>query len=166
MKLNQFGQIAFDEWVKLSERFPNFELDVFQIMPDHLHGIISLNNVGAGFTPAQYMDDVVSPINADNTQNHISAIDVNTRATARVAPTTVEHMVVKTGINTVGNIIGAYKSLVANGCLDIYKSKNETMGKLWQRNYYERIIRDERSYQIFADYILNNPAKWRNAENT
>ena len=90
MKLNQFGQIAFDEWVKLSERFPNFELDVFQIMPDHLHGIISLNNVGAGFTPAQYMDDVVSPINADNTQNQISTIDLNTRATARVALTTVD----------------------------------------------------------------------------
>lgn len=61
---------------------------------------------------------------------------------------------------TVGNIIGAYKSLVANECLKIYKTKNETMGKLWQRNYYEHIIRDEKSYLKIAQYIFDNPAKW------
>jgi hypothetical protein len=48
MQLNEFGQIAFDEWLKLPERFPNFELDVFQIMPNHMHGIIVLKNEGDG----------------------------------------------------------------------------------------------------------------------
>src|SRR5205085_8950891 len=107
--------------------------------------------------------------------------------TARVAPTN------KTMI---GNIIGAYKSLVANECLKIYKSKwapvgaipcgcpypcdcpvssragvngelveagftpAPMMGKLWQRNYFEHIIRNEQSYQTICNYILNNPAKW------
>jgi len=33
-------------------------------------------------------------------------------------------------------------------------------GKLLQRNYYEHIIRNEKSYQTIADYIVNNPAKW------
>ena len=52
MELNEFGKIAYAEWLKLSERFSNVELDAFQIMPDHMHGIIILNNpVGAGFTP-------------------------------------------------------------------------------------------------------------------
>jgi REP element-mobilizing transposase RayT len=32
--------------------------------------------------------------------------------------------------------------------------------KLWQRNYYEHIIRNERSYQNISDYIINNPMKW------
>ena len=50
MVLNEFGMIAYNEWIKLPERFPNFTLDVFQIMPNHMHGIIS---VGAGFTTAQ-----------------------------------------------------------------------------------------------------------------
>ena len=45
MVLNDAGKIAFDEWVKLPERFPNFDLDVFQIMPNHMHGIIVLNDV-------------------------------------------------------------------------------------------------------------------------
>lgn len=34
------------------------------------------------------------------------------------------------------------------------------MGKLWQRNYYEHIIRDERAYYHISEYIKNNPAKW------
>ena len=61
---------------------------------------------------------------------------------------------------TVGDIVGAYKSLVTNACLEIYKSKNELMGKLWQRNYHEHIIRDEQSYITISDYIINNPTKW------
>ena len=110
MKMNAFGQIAFEEWRKLPDRFPNVELDVFQIMPNHIHGILLLT-VGAGFTPAQ------------NAKNENGATAIENGATARVAP-------------TVGDIIGAYKSLVSNGCLEIFKSKNEMMGKLWQRNYY------------------------------
>ena len=62
--------------------------------------------------------------------------------------------------STIGDIVGAYKSLVANGCLEIYKSKNELMGKLWQRNYYEHIIRNEQAYQNISNYIINNPIKW------
>ncbi|MFN9303015.1 MAG: hypothetical protein ACK6DA_09620, partial [Candidatus Kapaibacterium sp.] len=52
MVLNEYGIIAYNEWNKLTERFSNFESDVFQIMPNHMHGIIVLNPVGAGFTPA------------------------------------------------------------------------------------------------------------------
>ena len=131
MKLNENGQIAYNEWLKLSERFPNFELDVFQIMPNHMHGIILLNDVGATLSVAQ--NDAIN--------------DGDIRVGASPAP-------------TVGDIVGAYKSLVTNACLEIYKSKNELMGKLWQRNYHEHIIRDEQSYITISDYIINNPTKW------
>jgi REP element-mobilizing transposase RayT len=143
MILNEFGQIAFHEWINLTERYSNFELDVFQIMPNHMHGIILLTDVGAGFTPARNTND--KKINADASIDKSMTDDK--QATARVAP-------------TVGNMVGAYKSLVANGCLEIYKSKNESMGKFWQRNYYEHIIRNEESYQQISNYILNNPTKW------
>jgi len=156
MELNECGQIAYDEWLKLSERFSNFELDVFQIMPNHMHGIIVLNDiVGATLAVAQNavaQNAVVQNAVAQNVPNGIIALN-DVGATARVAPTTTNA--------TIGDIVGAYKSLVANGCLDIYKTKNETMGKLWQRNYYEHIIRNEQSYQTISDYIINNPAKWK-----
>ena len=113
-------------------------------MPNLIHGIISL--VGAGFTPALNYADSQNKQNQDiTTTNTSNGTDI--RTTARVAP-------------TVSDIIGAYKSRLVNGCLDIYKSKNETMGKLLQRNYYEHIIRNEKSYQTISEYILNNPAKW------
>lgn len=35
-------------------------------------------------------------------------------------------------------------------------------GKLWQRNYWDHIIRDEQSYQRIAEYIINNPKNWDN----
>jgi putative transposase len=35
------------------------------------------------------------------------------------------------------------------------------MGKLWQRNYHEHIIRNEQSYKRIAEYIINNPKKWK-----
>lgn len=66
------------------------------------------------------------------------------------------------GRPTVGDIVGAYKSLVAKEFLKIYKSANKTMGKLWQRNYYENIIRNEKAYHNIANYIRNNPANWKN----
>ena len=140
MILNEYGTVAYNEWIKLSERFSNLELDVFQIMPNHMHGIISINGVsaGVGFTPA--------PIDSNAT------IDSNNSSTARVAPAPPPP--------TLSDMVGAYKSLVANGCLDIYKSKNQTMGKLWQRNYHERIIRGEMGYHRVSNYIINNPKKW------
>ena len=187
INLNEIGTIAYNEWAKLPERFPNFELDVFQIMPNHMHGIIVLHNVGAGFTPAPNTTNTTTvgvgftptlneneqpqinngePVGAgftpalNNTnnqngqpqglplQNDVGDID---RATARVAPTNA----------TVGNIIGAYKSLVTNECIDICNQQNKRLGKLWQRNYHENIIRDEKSYLKISEYIINNPKSWK-----
>jgi len=139
MILNELGNIAYNEWAKLAERFANFELDVFQIMPNHMHGIIVLKNVvGAGFTPAQNDDMVLGQRQVLGQPQGIAL----------------------TTVSTVGDIVGAYKSLVFNGCLEIYKSRNERMGKLWQRDYYEHIIRNEHSYQTISAYIINNPSKW------
>lgn len=146
MILNEYGQIAFDEWMKLPERFPNFELDVFQIMPNHIHAIISLTNPAA----AAAVRATLAVVRNGNTVAHDTI-----GAGVNPAPT-------GTGTGTgVSDIIRAYKSLVSNGCLKIFKSKNEMMGKLWQRNYYEHIIRNEQSYQRIAEYIMNNPIKWR-----
>ena len=159
MKLNEYGKIAHEEWIKLADRFPNFELDTFQIMPNHMHGIISLTNinpvVGAGFTPALSNNNFNNRATAINGTGFTHAISLNQndlRATARVAPTANA---------TIGNIIAAYKSLVANACLDIYKSKNEQMGKFWQRDYYDIIIRNEQSYLQISNYIENNPKNWK-----
>ena len=138
MQLNEYGQIAQDQWLQIPARFENIELGAFIIMPNHVHGIIIINDpddetpnvvgVGAGFIPAP-----------DNETPNV--VGVGASPTPTVIPMPVQ----------LGNIVGAYKSLVANECLEIYKTKNETMGKLWQRNYYEHIIRDEKSYNAISE---------------
>lgn len=106
-------------------------------MPNHMHGIMRLS-VGATLAVA---------LNSAVALNDMIAYNDDKRAGASPAP-------------TIFDIVGAYKSLVANACLNIYKLKNETMGKLWQRNYWEPIIRNEKSYERISQYIIHNPAKW------
>lgn len=53
-----------------------------------------------------------------------------------------------------------YKLLINKECLNVFKAKDEITGKLWQRNFYEHIIRNQQSYQTISDYIINNPASW------
>ncbi|MEZ4920577.1 MAG: transposase [Saprospiraceae bacterium] len=193
MILNELGEIAHEEWLKLPNRFPKMELDAFQIMPNHMHAIISIPPVRATLAVAQNnMDnaqDAREVTDRKNTQNdgaiadkkialndgantdkkialndekiddknsgkaldylEESFFDRGIGATARVARTA-----------GVGDIVSAYKSLVSNRCLEFYKSRNLIMGKLWHRNYYEHIIRNEMAYLRISEYILNNPINW------
>ena len=69
-----------------------------------------------------------------------------------------------TGVRpTLGEIVGAFKSVTTNEYIRGVKDKGwqpfDT--RLWQRNYYEHIIRDQRSYDEISCYILDNPRYWR-----
>lgn len=167
--LNPYGQIAMDEWEKLSARFPNIKTDAFQIMPNHIHAIIiindtvTVNTVGAGLAPDPFNPEI------SNTDGFVfDNFGLDERATARVAPTDEGISQTNAGIfqteisppTKLSDIVGAYKSMVANGCLKIFKTNNVTMGTFWQRNYYEHIIRNERAYFNICNYIANNPANW------
>jgi putative transposase len=137
MLLNDAGRMVNIEWKALQERFPNINVDVFQIMPNHFHGIIIIHSpetVGAGLVPAH-------PAQTGST--------TRVRATTRVAP-------------TIGEIVGAFKSITTHK----YIHGVEECGwpvftkKLWQRNYYEHIIRNENDYERVANYIFENPSNW------
>lgn len=133
-------------------------------MPNHMHGIIALlpheNPVGAPLAGAQNMGAQnganrqagairagasPAPTNTKNTN------DQNTNAEPRIS----------NGRRvTLGDIVGAYKSLVAMDCLKIDKSSQQTMGRLWQRNYWEHIIRNEQELSRIQHYIESNPINW------
>ena len=61
---------------------------------------------------------------------------------------------------SLGRFVGAYKSIVANEWLRICRELGVVAGKIWQRNYYEHIIRNEQDYQEKRRYIESNPDKW------
>ena len=146
MVLNDAGKMIKKWLMKIPERFKNTTLDEYQIMPNHLHGIIVITGqmdnspVGAGFMPARKSGFMPARSN---------------RATTRVAPT---------GGNTItlGNIIGAFKSLTTHEYINGVKNKKwQPFNKrLWQRNYYEHIIRNENDLNEIREYIKNNPQMW------
>lgn len=138
MILNEAGMMVIEQWLALLERFPNIELDVYQIMPNHFHGIIVIiEPVGATLVVAQNMD----------AQNFVDSR--NSRAGTRPAP-------------TLGDMIGAFKSITTNEYIKGVDNKNwqQFYKRLWQRNYYEHVIRDEKDLNRIRDYIQSNPMNW------
>jgi REP element-mobilizing transposase RayT len=130
MKLSQFGSIAQQQWFEIEKRFPDIELDEFVVMPNHIHGILIHKFVGAPLAGAQNANDKIQ--------------------------TTVK------GAPVLGSVIGGYKSLVIHHCLQHIKDSDSkiALGKFWQRNYHEHIIRNEASLEKIREYVVNNPINW------
>jgi len=63
---------------------------------------------------------------------------------------------------SLGEFVGAFKSLSTNAYIQGVKEQGWVIfeKRLWQRNYYEHVIRDETSYSALSDYIENNPLRW------
>ena len=143
VSLNEFGQIARDQWFLLPTRFNNIELDAFVVMPDHIHGIIFIFDESTAWSG-------VNRSQTDKVSLGIGQLHYQEGAGNRQGQPLPKR-------RTIGEIIGAYKSLVAKECLNIFKARNEVMGKLWQRNYYEHVIRDEEELNQTRLYIEGNP---------
>ncbi len=138
VELSPLGKIVSRTWQDLPIRFPTVQLGAFVVMPNHIHGIIELTNtgvnVGAGLAPA------LDP--ANKTAN---------RATARVAPTNRPQL---------GGVIRVFKSLSTMQWLHYLQQNDlDAVGKFWQRNYYEHIVRDEDDLNRIRDYIVTHPIR-------
>ena len=121
--LNEYGRIAEKEWIQTAKMRPNIHLDIFVIMPNHMHGIIEITDC---------------------------------RGTMHRAPMVEQFGKPKS--NTIPTIIRGYKSFVTK---QINILRNQPGVPVWQRNYYEHIIRDEKSYYQISEYIQTNPLKWQ-----
>lgn len=179
MILNDAGGMIMHEWRKLPERFTNVQLHEFVVMPNHFHAILEI--VGAPLFgaqnahPEETKNDEEVPVGAtlvaarDTPNDNDGAIESNndptddhsqspSEATTTVAPT---DMVIPAN-NTLGEIIGAFKSITTVEYIKGVKNSGWQPfdGKLWQRNYFEHIIRNQEAYENIADYIINNPSQW------
>lgn len=131
MKLNLTGSLIDKLWSELPEKFPQIKLHEYIVMPNHIHGII----------------EIVTPEGVINHAPTESGITVGAQF---IAPCLAKRY-------TIGNIIRVFKAR----CTHAVNSIRNTPGlPVWQRNYYEHIIRNEAAYLKIADYIKNNPQKW------
>jgi len=153
MKLNHAGKMLENEWLKLPERFQNIQLHEYIVMPNHFHAILEIV-VGATLVVAQ--NDLITK-NDVITQNNVVAqndVMMNNRATTRVAPTG----------RTLGEMMGAFQSITSVEYIHGVKNKNwqPFNKKLWHRNYWEHIIRNDNEHNRIVQYIIKNPLKWDN----
>ncbi len=138
MVLNAFGDIVWEEWFKTARVRPYVALyeDEFVVMPNHIHGIIWI------------VDDIVGATRpAVGAQRRCAPTTPTTRG---VTPDNVPP-------GSLGAIVRAFKSAATKR---INARRGTPGARVWQRNYYEHIIRHERALNAIRRYILYNPWRW------
>ena len=209
MILNEFGEIAQEEWAATPNIRENITLGEFQIMPNHIHGIIQINfskgnpeDIGKFKSPSQTIGAIIRGFKGAATKRIKNLIrenrdKINYRSTgeSQFAPIKLgsgqtsgesqfapikpdsgqtsgesQFAPIKLGSGqtsgesqfapikpdsgqTSGESQFAPTDIALTENLDLSKS-------IWQRDYYEIIIRDSRAYNNISNYIINNPKKW------
>ena len=150
--LNELGEIVQGEWIRSIEIRKEIDFDKWVIMPNHIHGIVIISSRGANGGSPGIMN--VRHERACSRAPRMPDINGNNRACSR-APLRESPFSLKP--NTIGSFVAGFKSICSKR-INILRS---TPGApLWQRNYYEHVIRDEREMNKIRRYIINNPAKW------
>lgn len=135
MQLNEYGEIARNEWVRTASVRRNVVLDAFIVMPNHVHGIIILTGDDVGAT------------------RWVAPIGRGARTEGEATPRPYDRNG-KMQSGSIGAIIGQFKSTTTKR-INIIRG---TPGvPVWQRNYYERVIRSEAELHAVRQYIADNP---------
>jgi len=153
MVLNDAGEMVKSVWDAIPEQYPGIETDEFVVMPNHFHGIIIIADSSVGATP-RGCPDIMTPHDEERQRLRQAPEDGQARGPA---PTrNHEH-----GLS-LPDVVHRFKTLTTNGYIRGVKQHDwkPFNGKLWQRNYFERVIRNERELHEMRTYITNNPLKW------
>lgn len=131
MQPNQAGEMLEEWWIELSKKFPEIGLDEYVVMPNHFHGIV-----------------IIGEELAEDLRGRRSERDEKGRP-HRGAP-------------TLGAILGWFKAMTTNAYIQGIKERDwpPFSQKLWQRSYYDRVIRNDDELSLIRQYIISNPAKW------
>lgn len=137
--LSELGKIAEKFWLEIPEHFNFIQIDRFVIMPNHIHGIVIINN-----------NQLNQPEIENSAQIYLESNNKRSQIMSNISP--------KKG--SLSTVIRSYKSAVTK-----WSKKNKFDSFSWQSRFYEHIIRDEESLNSIREYIINNPMKWQEDEN-
>ena len=140
MQLNAYGRIAAEQWLQTARLRSEIMLDEWVVMPNHFHGIFLISNdcgeaADQGEQPLAPTAGAGDPRQPGRTRTGLAGFQKA----------------------SVGALVAGYKSAVTTRI----NTRRKTPGrKLWQRNYWERVIRNEIELSGLREYIRNNPARW------
>jgi REP element-mobilizing transposase RayT len=140
MQLNGAGVMVKSTWDEISTHYPNIRTDTFIVMLNHIHGIMII----VGATPCG------CPL-----------LEVG-QTSGQPLPTSGQPQgVAPTGLS-LSDGVHRFKTMTTRRYVDGVKRNQwpPFPGKLWQRNYYEHIVRDWVDLHRIRRYILNNPIQW------
>jgi putative transposase len=149
MLLNEAGQMIEKWYFELEHKFPDMRCHEMIVMPNHMHFIIE--NMGAASVGADLCVRPHKSTAPDLSISDLSEMD-------------------KSEMNILGEHIGSplhavvqwFKTMTTNAYIRGVKNLGWPPfdQKIWQRNYWEHIIRHENAYANISNYIINNPAQW------
>ena len=135
---NEYGSIFRNELLTTGKMRPNVIIDTFVIMPNHVHGILVIRDFPAVGIVIVGAAGSVAPTKKD---------DKNELRQRPNGPS----------IGSLGAIIGQYKSVISKRI----NAMHQTPGKIrWQRDFYDRIGRNDNELFCIRQYISNNPMQW------
>jgi putative transposase len=136
IRLNDASGMILHWYSELESKFPQIRCDAFICMPNHVHFIVN------------------SVSNARPDESREIGQTHRLGQTHRSAPTNT----------TVGEVVQWFKTMTTNEYIRGVKQNAWApfAGKLWQRNYWERIVRNHDELQKIRDCIVNNPRNWSN----
>ncbi len=142
MHPNPAGEMVDRWWRSLASRFSGLRLDEWQVMPNHVHGILFLPGRDAGLQPAAFR----------NGREH------RPHPTRKHQPIGLE----KAAPPALPNVVGWFKSMTTNAYIRGVKADGwpAFRRRVWQRDYHDRIIRSEAELQRIRRYIVDNPLQW------
>ena len=152
--LSEIGLLANNFWAEIPKHFPNVELGNFQIMPNHMHGILIINNM---INVEGTLHCNVSDVNA----LHCNVSDVNAlhcniytkqNNTLQCNASTVN---ISPKPGSISTIIRSYKSVVTKNSRFINSNFE------WQPRFHDHVIRNSESFEKIQNYIENNPINWK-----
>ncbi|WP_429886412.1 transposase [Geoalkalibacter halelectricus] len=157
MAVNEAGRMVEEWWLKIPGKFGNVAPDDYVIMPNHFHAIVTLVGADPCVRPGFDSDPCVRPAldpGIENQGAHVGAEEPGA------------HM----GAEEPGAHVGAplhrivqwFKTMTTNAYIHSVHAHawRPFPGRLWQRNYHERIIRNDDELANIRAYIRGNPARW------
>ncbi len=175
MQLSPIGEIAQKFWYEIPNQFSNCDIDVFCVMPNHIHGILIINQTQDAVVREEIVvkEDAIDSINSEedavNSQSKEDAVNSHSKEDA-VNSQSKEDAMNRVSTRRGGGVTGLFNPMLSKNSVSKivrwYKGRctfeiNQIYQDFgWQERFHDEIIRDEFALDRIRQYIINNPINW------
>ncbi len=162
MRLNDIGLMVRECWQKTAAHFPYLEMDEFVVMPNHFHAIMFITKfLGAEPVGAKQVPPAspVFGVHVEKQGVYKNPGEADEAFASPLRETVRESFPMPQGTlaGSLGAVMQNFKSVSTR---KINKLRQNPGCPVWQRNFYERVIRDDKELTSAREYIRNNPLQW------